>query len=290
VLSDRERDGVLFLELGRMQLCRGHHPAASGPSPAPQVLLPLAGTLCVRQGNLEQILRPPTELLYLPAGLGSLQTSAFHGWRLRLSAADLTAQLLWLSGQQIPRGRVQRWLAGVRSVSPAGGALLPQLLHLLEGQRGAPEGLLQAVGFEVLLLRLLGLLFWGEALHRPLQPEGGESLQASRSRILEELQAWIRAHLEAVITVDDLERVSGYSSRSLRNLFRDRCGVSPMAWIRQERLTTALGLLLDPRPGTTVSSVALAVGYQQLSQFSRDFLQLHGRRPSAVLRQALGDG
>ena len=273
-----------------MQLCRGHHPAACGPFAGPQVLLPLAGTLCLRQGNLEQILRPPTDLLFLPVEATGLHTSAFHGWRLRLSADDMTAQLLWLSGQQIPRGRVQRWLGELRTVSPAGGSLLPQLLHLLEGQRGAPAGLLQAVGFEVLLLRLLGLLFWGEALPRPLEPEGSESLQASRSRILEDLQAWIRAHLEAVITVEDLERVSGYSSRSLRNLFRDRCGVSPMAWIRQERLTTALGLLLDPCPGTTVSSVALAVGYQQLSQFSRDFLQLHGRRPSAVLRQALGDG
>lgn len=290
MLFDREPDGALTLELGSVRLCRGHHGAGAGAQPRPQVLLPLAGTLCLRKGNLEQILRPPSELLFLPAGREGLQTSAFNGWRLQLSIDELTTQLLWLSGQQIPRVRVQRWVAEVRPVSPAGGALLPQLLHLLEGQRGAPPGLLQAVGFEVLLLRLLGLLFWGEALARSPQVEASESLQASRSRILEDLQAWIRGHLDSTITVEDLERVSGYSSRSLRNLFRDRCGTSPMAWIRQERLTTALGLLLDPSPGTTVSSVALAVGYQQLSQFSRDFLQLHGRRPSAVLRQSFGDG
>lgn len=273
-----------------MQLCRGQHPAISGSVEEPQVLVPLAGTLSLRWGNLEQILRPPTELVFLPARAVALHTSPFHGWRLKLSAEAMTAQLLLLSAQQLPRGRVQRWLEELRIVSPAGGALLPQLLLLLEGQRGSPAGLLQAVGFEVLLLRLLALLFWGERLPVPLRPEGSESLQASRSRILEDLMGWIRSHLDAPITVEDLERVSGYSSRSLRNLFRDRCGVSPMAWIRQERLTTALGLLVDPLPGTTVSGVALAVGYQQLSQFSRDFLQLHGRRPSAVLRQALAEG
>jgi transcriptional regulator GlxA family with amidase domain len=127
-------------------------------------------------------------------------------------------------------------------------------------------------------------LLWGETVTRSLQSETRESLQASRARILAELQEWIRSHLDTTITVDDLERVSGYSSRSLRNLFRDCCGLSPMAWIRRERLTKALGMLLDPTRGTTVSGVAIAVGYQNLSQFSRDFLLWHGKRPSARLR------
>lgn len=248
MLSGREPDGVLTLELGSLQLCRGHHGAAAGAHLQPQVLLPLVGSLCLRKGNLEQILRSPSELLFLPAGVPELHTSAFHGWRLQLSSDALTAQLLCLSGQQIPRSRVQRWLAEVRPV------------------------------------------FWGDLLSRTPQAEAAETLQATRTRILEHLQAWIRAHLDTTIHVEDLERVSGYSSRSLRNLFRDRCGISPMAWIRRERLTIALHLLREPSLGTTVSGVALAVGYQQLSQFSRDFLQLHGRRPSAVLRQSMGDG
>lgn len=290
MLSGREPDGVLTLELGSLQLCRGHHGAAAGAQPQPQVLLPLVGSLCLRKGNLEQILRSPSELLFLPAGVPELHTSAFHGWRLQLSSDALTAQLLCLSGQQIPRSRVQRWLVEARPVSSAGGALLSQLLHLLEGQRGEGARLLLAVGFEELLLRLLGLLFWGDLLTRTPQAKAAETLQATRTRILEHLQAWIRAHLDTTIHVEDLERVSGYSSRSLRNLFRDRCGISPMAWIRRERLTIALHLLREPSLGTTVSGVALAVGYQQLSQFSRDFLQLHGRRPSAVLRQSMGDG
>lgn len=61
-----------------MQLCRGQHPAVSGSVGEPQVLVPLAGTLSLRWGNLEQILRPPTELVFLPAGAVALHTSPFR--------------------------------------------------------------------------------------------------------------------------------------------------------------------------------------------------------------------
>jgi hypothetical protein len=103
VLFEREPNGAVTLELGSLQLCRGHHGAVVGAQPQPLVLLPLAGHLCLRLGPFEKVLHPPSELLFLPAGLEGIQTSAFYGWLLQLTTEDLSAQLIELSRQQIPR-------------------------------------------------------------------------------------------------------------------------------------------------------------------------------------------
>jgi hypothetical protein len=81
----------------------------SEPSPQPLVLLPLAGHLCLRLGPFEKVLHPPSELLFLPAGLEGIQTSAFYGWLLQLTTEDLSAQLMELSRQQIPRAFCRPW-------------------------------------------------------------------------------------------------------------------------------------------------------------------------------------
>ena len=133
------------------------------------------------------------------------------------------------------------------------------------------------------MLQLLCQLLCGDLIAAALQQR--PTARGSKAQIIDDLLQWIASHLHQPILLDDLVRESGYSQRSLRNIFHDRFQCGPVQWIRQQRLERARQLLLAAPQGTTVSSVAGDCGYDHLSQFSRDFRSAYGLRPSELLRE-----
>jgi len=81
----------------------------------------------------------------------------------------------------------------------------------------------------------------------------------------------------------ELARFLGISQRQLQRVFRSRLGCSPQAYLREERLQAAERLL---HSASSVKEVAYALGFCQQSQFSRDFKERFGRRPSTLQRAA----
>jgi AraC-like DNA-binding protein len=79
----------------------------------------------------------------------------------------------------------------------------------------------------------------------------------------------------------ELARFLGISQRQLQRIFRARLGCTPQAFLREERLQAAERLL---HSASSVKEVAYALGFCQQSQFSRDFKERFGRRPSAIQR------
>ena len=79
----------------------------------------------------------------------------------------------------------------------------------------------------------------------------------------------------------ELARFLGISQRQLQRVFRSRLGCSPQAYLREERLQAAERLL---HSASSVKEVAYALGFCQQSQFSRDFKERFGRRPSTLQR------
>lgn len=80
-------------------------------------------------------------------------------------------------------------------------------------------------------------------------------------------------------TAEAIAGVAGLSPSQLRRLFRAETGLSPLSWLRRERITLAKTLLLDHR--FSIQDVADAVGYPDPFHFSRDFRALTGRAPRA---------
>jgi AraC-like DNA-binding protein len=72
------------------------------------------------------------------------------------------------------------------------------------------------------------------------------------------------------------------SERQLRRVVRAAFGMSPNRWLKRERIGAVLQLLVDAE---SVKQVALALGYREMSQFSRDFRNQFGCTPSSVQRQ-----
>lgn len=110
--------------------------------------------------------------------------------------------------------------------------------------------------------------------------------QAGRSSF-DELIDYIRTNLDQPLRLSDLEARSHYSRRALQYAFRERLGVTPKQWIREQRLLLAYQQLQADGPRPTVRAVALACGYLHASQFAKDFKRRFGVPPSEVRRPGL---
>ena len=282
-------------QIGDLRISHGVHRPERATNAMAEMLIPVAGPLTTQQGNLEHILRAPSDLLYLPGRAAEIRTSACLGWRIRIDGEGLSRVAGDLVEQRVSPGRIRRHLSRSQPLQTQPGpdrqrmAVLLQLLELCRSQGAGGDGLMETIQIDRTIERLLALLVCGPLLEASLSNPGG-SPRDSRAEILESLIHWIRENLHRPIQMEELARVSGYSQRSLRNLFHERFGCSPVQWMRRERLSLARAQLLEPEPNTCVSTVAEAVGYRHLSQFSRDFQQCHGLRPSDVLREGLRGG
>src|SRR4051812_49430460 len=122
-----------------------------------------------------------------------------------------------------------------------------------------------------------------ELLYRALQSERGTVLRQfahpdSRLPQIYRPVKWIRAPLAEPLPVETLAGVAGMSVSSFHRHFKAVTGLSPLAYHKQMRLQEARRRLLI-EPGA-VASVAFSVGYESLSQFSREYSRQFGLPPA----------
>lgn len=88
--------------------------------------------------------------------------------------------------------------------------------------------------------------------------------------VLSELVQWIKNNLEKRLTMRALSLFSGYSEWHLFRLFRHYFNMSPMAYIRQQRMQLALDLL-KVKPAFRIVDICIMAGYEDISAFNRTF-------------------
>ncbi|MGC4938402.1 AraC family transcriptional regulator [Kribbella sp. DT2] len=99
----------------------------------------------------------------------------------------------------------------------------------------------------------------------------------SRLALVARAIAWIRERSDRVIRIADLASDVGTSVSSLNRHFRAVTAMSPLQYQKQIRLQKArLALLAAPHD---VASVGYAVGYDNPSQFSREYRRMYGAPP-----------
>ena len=102
-------------------------------------------------------------------------------------------------------------------------------------------------------------------------------LADSRVAVVARAIAWIRAHYDEVIRVEDLAAEVGLSVSSLNRHFRAATSMSPVQYQKQLRLQRArIRLLANP---ADVAGAGHAVGYASASQFTREYRRLFGAPP-----------
>lgn len=97
-------------------------------------------------------------------------------------------------------------------------------------------------------------------------------------------EAFIEANCQRTLSIDEIVSATGVSARSLYRIFRSSRGYTPQEFLRQMRLRRADELLRAPDT-VSVTDVAFACGFSDLSRFSREFAKTFGATPSSILRQ-----
>ncbi|NQW83276.1 MAG: AraC family transcriptional regulator [Alcaligenaceae bacterium] len=106
-------------------------------------------------------------------------------------------------------------------------------------------------------------------------------------RKLDHVCQHILSRLNQPLSLTSLEQVGRMSKRSLHYAFQDRFGVTPMQWVRQERLTLARSQLAIATRGTSITALALACGFTKPARFASYYQQQFGELPSVTLARAV---
>jgi AraC-like DNA-binding protein len=184
---------------------------------------------------------------------------------LRLDPAAIAALLIDIPPAQIPTTGPG---FGIGALSADLQAPLLRLLRLID----TPAD-----------IRVLAPLAERELLYRLLQGPHGpllRQLTVPGSRLSQVRRAieWIRSDLSRALRIEALAAHAGMSASSFHRHFKTVTGLSPLQYQKQLRLQDARRRLLA-EPGD-VTSVALAVGYESTSQFTREYARHFGLSPA----------
>jgi len=86
-------------------------------------------------------------------------------------------------------------------------------------------------------------------------------------------------------SIGRLARTVGLSRRTLHRAVQREFGRSPMSLLRDARLKQARLQLDAPRPGATVTDVALDCGFTHLGRFSSEYRRLFGEHQLTTARR-----
>lgn len=132
------------------------------------------------------------------------------------------------------------------------------------------------IQFQSVLLQVLQSLE-NQTLMRA-ESEGRVEEQVGEHRPIRRVTDYIAAHLDAVLTREELADLAGMSVSHFSRQFKAETGESPMDYVSKVRLQRASELLLHP--DLSVREVAKQVGFHDEFYFSRKFKAEKGMSPT----------
>jgi AraC-like DNA-binding protein len=136
-------------------------------------------------------------------------------------------------------------------------------------------------------VQIMAPLLEREIVYRLLRGPQGVVLKqvaAAEPRILQirKALALIGENYAGLFRVEDIARSVGMSCSVFHRRFKTATGMAPLQYQKTLRLYEARRLLLTEP--TSASSVAFSVGYQSVSQFSREYRRMFGAPPIREIR------
>src|SRR5262245_47876195 len=101
--------------------------------------------------------------------------------------------------------------------------------------------------------------------------------RVSRQEVVEQAEAYLKAHIDTSVPLSDLCRLVGLSERGLRNAFYRVRGMSPKRYMRAERLRGVRKALRESTTSpTTVTAAATGYGFYELGRFAAAYKEAFG--------------
>jgi AraC-like DNA-binding protein len=162
-------------------------------------------------------------------------------------------------------------------------ALRRYVQRVLELHESQPKDIVAALeaGISGTLLPMLELLFED-------RPAGEQSRSESRRvSAVRRCEQHVRSNIDGNLTLNDLCRISGLRLRSLINAFQAVTGMSPMAYLKRQRLSgVRQTLLASEHTETRIIDVAANWGFWHMGHFTADYRKMFGETPSETLRKS----
>src|SRR5262245_13804076 len=198
--------------------------------------------------------------------VGATRDAPFIALKLAFDSAEICAVVLEAKLSVKPaRGPELGAFVGIADVRLL--AAVARLLKLVESPQEAA---------------FLAPLYKREAIYRLLTGENGHLF--CQKFVLDQHALgvgkaieWLRKNFDQPLRVEHLARLSDMSTSSLHHKFKALTTVGPLQYQKQLRLQEARRLLLGGAADAT--TVALTVGYESPSQFSREYRRLFGLPP-----------
>ncbi|MCL2774545.1 MAG: AraC family transcriptional regulator [Oscillospiraceae bacterium] len=106
--------------------------------------------------------------------------------------------------------------------------------------------------------------------------------------VVEQMKAYIKAHLQEIITSSNIAKSVGYSQYHAARLFKEETGLSPFEYIRRERLIQSAYALRNGNP--KVLDIALDFVFDSHEGFTRAFANAFGITPKKYASYPNPDG
>ena len=137
-------------------------------------------------------------------------------------------------------------------------------------------------------IEFLASLIQQEIYYRLLSAEQGNKLRqlvvdGSHTHRIAQATDWIKSHLNEPIMVESLASRCGMSVSGFHQHFKEITQLSPLQYQKSLRLMEAKRLIKIHGQGAQISQIAMQVGYESPSQFSREYKRLFGVSPSSEL-------
>lgn len=134
---------------------------------------------------------------------------------------------------------------------------------------------------------ILSPLILKEILYRLMMSPQGNRLKriaatgTAGHRIVKAID-WLKNNFAKPFQVEELATKMGMSASSFHQHFKDITSMSPLQYQKRIRLTEARRLLITTN--SDISTASMQVGYESLSQFSREYKRFFGTPPSEDLK------
>ena len=117
----------------------------------------------------------------------------------------------------------------------------------------------------------------------------GRRPRVSRAEAVTRVTRYIANSANRTILMSDLCRASGVSERTLRAIFMEIFGMSPMRYLRARKLHAIRAeLSVAGRGIETVASVAKRLGVKDCGRMARDYRRIFGEYPRETLERRGG--
>lgn len=159
--------------------------------------------------------------------------------------------------------------------------MIKQLCNILDVHINNIQNL-EKTKFDELIYRTLVIMFLPQNFYdENMNKQQKNKISPSIIKLIKELE---NEDYFAFMTLSDLENFLDLSTRNLQLLFKKNFGMTPMQFLREQKLKYAKRLIIESNGNLNVTQISTEVGFLNFSTFAKYYKEYHGFLPSQSIK------